>query len=130
MAHLATLAFMSSDDDECAEDEEQYSNGDEEIANRHIDNSYDVDKLEEEEDKKTNGAVVGNDQRNAEAEVDEEEGSADSDVNEGDSAHNSEEDDESQAAAETKDGAVKGLSAANAHVDLQDDQMKKKNQAT
>ena len=28
-----------------------------------------------------------------------------------------------KAAAETKDGAVKGLSAANAHVDLQDDQV-------
>ena len=55
-----------------------------------------MDKLEEEEDKKTNGAVVANDQRNAEAEIDEEEGSADSDVNEGDSAHNNEEDDESQ----------------------------------
>ncbi len=50
----------------------------------------------EEEDNKTNGAVVANDQQNAEADVDEEEGSADSDVNEGGSAHNSEEDDESQ----------------------------------
>lgn len=110
-------------EEEQEKEEEEGDDADEEIANRPIgieslickhrhqrsyvrmthavqqhpaDNSYDVDKLEEEEDKKTNGAVVANDQRNAEAEIDEEEGSADSDVNEGDSAHNNEEDDESQ----------------------------------
>ncbi len=50
----------------------------------------------EEEDNKTNGAVVANDQQNAEADVDEEEGSDDPDVNDGDSAHDNEEEDELQ----------------------------------
>ena len=59
------------------------------------DNSYDVVKPEEE-DNKTNGAVVANDQQNAEADVDEQEGSDDPDVNDGDSAHDNEEEDELQ----------------------------------
>ena len=113
---------FDAEKEEEQEVEEEGDDPDEEIAIRHIgnesliskhchqqryawmtyavqlqpaDNSYDVVKPEEE-DKTTNGAVVANDQQNAEAEVDEEEGSADCDVNEGGSAHNSEEDDESQ----------------------------------